>query len=645
MDLATTASRFNVSPEHAEEGRLHKHGQSLNRSRAKCILHTKLVNWDQRTRIIEHRIQELYGRKRTRSLSQPRPNGAHPKDSSLPKLIHHLSKVCTGEQCFSQNVSLGSNKQPKLTSVVHLLVPVTHTVNRSLTTRHTYFKPSEKTRDVSWGPETRQPKRTKPLIRNWYSHYLKWEAGILQDWILGLPFEIDEREPGISIEDRFWTADTARSPSRNKNSRIHRFTIKHIDRLRSSKAFSRKSAWELQTEQGRHLSHGFGTRQLDKERAKRTRSTIRINMNRRQIPREHLYESYDEPKPKELSKLMNIHAPHQRVLSSSSKQQLNAKLRRPLAVYTSAFQYNGRNLLECKSNYKPNQTVKPMFYMRFPLTQGRKWKIREFLAATVPGPRFHCAIAPVWRQDSGYRKKDSWDQKAGSPAQTNVSRFFILSKIQKSNLNRICSIRPTATTASKQITAGKPTTFSFDSPRDESKVECLISKKHDKNLGPHICEHHGKAKTFGQSASRVVKKSSQQAPSGLKQKTTDQKSRAPSHTYSYSVNPSRRVSKVLVQSNARLSPLTPPHTPMWVVRSQRYDPDEDSVSTDYACYINPYLPHPTPESNPDSNTLPIDKPLGNKQALLVEVALPAPVYIQQYVKGHNDSVTSTETVD
>ncbi|KAG5451834.1 hypothetical protein CSKR_103912 [Clonorchis sinensis] len=451
--------------------------------------------------------------------------------------------------------------------------------------------------------------------------------------------------PGISIEDRFWTADTARSPSRNKNSRIHRFTIKHIDRLRSSKAFSRKSAWELQTGQGRHLSHGFGTRQLDKERAKRTRSTIRINMNRRQIPREHLYESYDEPKPKELSKLMNIHAPHQRVLSSSSKQQLNAKLRRPLAVYTSAFQYNGRNLLECKSNYKPNQTVKPMFYMRFPLTQGRKWKIREFLAATVPGPRFHCAIAPVWRQDSGYRKKDSWDQKAGSPAQTNVSRFFILSKIQKSNLNRICGIRPTATTASKQITAGKPTTFSFDSPRDESKVECLISKKHDKNLGPHICEHHGKAKTFGQSASRVVKKSSQQAPSGLKQKTTDQKSRAPSHTYSYSVNPSRRVSKVLVQSNARLSPLTPPHTPMWVVRSQRYDPDEDSVSTDYACYINPYLPHPTPESNPDSNTLPIDKPLGNKQALLVEVALPAPVYIQQYVKGHNDSVTSTETVD
>ncbi|TGZ72027.1 hypothetical protein CRM22_002337 [Opisthorchis felineus] len=626
------------------EGGLRKHGQSLNQSRTKCILHTKLVSWDQRTRIIEHHIQELYGRKHTCSLLQPGSYGAHPSNSSLPQPIRHLSKVCTNQQCFSQNT------QPKLTSAVHLLVPVTHTLNRSLKTRHTYFQPSElvpsylaNVPSVCLGCVPKpafiplldhlSAKKTMPKVEP-----APWSAGQNQPVFY----------PGISMQGRFWTADNTRSPSRRRNSGIHRLNIKHIDRLRSSKAFSRKSTVELQSEQGQHLSHGFGTGQLDKDRAKRTRNAIRINMSRKQISRQHLYESQDEPKPKELSRPMGIHTPHQRALSSSSKRQLNAKLRQPLAVYTSAFQYNGRNLLQCKNNYKPSQTVKPMFYMRFPPTQGRKWKIREFLAAICPGPKFHCAIAPVWRQDSGYRKKDSWGQKAGFPAQTNVSRFFILAKIQKSNLNRICDSKTTATTTSKQMTAGKPSTFSFDCARDESKDEYLISKKYDKNLGSHICEHHGKAKTFGESASRVVEKSSEQAPSGLKQKTTDQKSRARSITgsaYSYSANASQRDSKVLVQSNARLSPVTPPHTPMWVIRSQRYGPDEDSVSTDYASYINPYLPHPTPESNPDSNTLPVDKPLGNKQALLVEVALPAPVYIQRYVKSHNDSVASTEVVD
>ncbi|OON13934.1 hypothetical protein X801_10282 [Opisthorchis viverrini] len=629
------------------EGGLHKHGQSLNHSRTKCILHTKLVNWDQRTRIIEHRIQELYGRKHTCCPLQPAPDGARPKNSSQSQPICHPPKVSTGQQC-SPNVSPGSNKQPKLTSVADLLVPVTHTLNRSLKTRHMYFRPSELVPSyLADVPSVCLGCVPKPALISLLDHL---SAKKTMQKVEPVPWSTGQNQPvfypGISIEDRFWTADTTRSPSRHRNSGIHRLNIKHVDRLSSSRVLSPKSTLELQSEQGQQLSYGFGAGRLDKERAKRTKSAIRINMSRRQISREHFYESNNEPEPKELSKLMNIYTPHQPALSSLSQQQLNAKLRQLLAVYTSAIQYNGKNLLHSKNNYKPSQTVKPMFYVRFPLTQGRKWKIREFLAATAPGPKFHCAIAPVWKQDNGYRKKESWGQKAGPPAQTNVSRFFIMSKSQKSNWNRICDIKTTATTTSKQMTAGKPSTFNFDCARDETKVDCLISKKHDKNLGPQICEHHCMVKTCEQSASRLVKKSSQQAPRRLKQKVTDQKSRAPSHAFSaYSANASRRVSKVLVQSSARLSPVTPPHTPMWVVRSQRYGPDEDSISTDYASCINPYLPHPTPASNPDSNTLPIDKPLCNKQALLVEVALPAPVYLQHYVKGHNDSVASTETID
>ncbi|KAF8570900.1 hypothetical protein P879_05423 [Paragonimus westermani] len=64
-----------------------------------CVLHTELVDWDYRTRTIEHRIQEIYGQCRKCSLETPSiPRYTRNKPVFMQHLTRHSSRKLSGEQ-------------------------------------------------------------------------------------------------------------------------------------------------------------------------------------------------------------------------------------------------------------------------------------------------------------------------------------------------------------------------------------------------------------------------------------------------------------------------------------------------------------------------------------------------------------------
>ncbi|KAF5400288.1 hypothetical protein PHET_06665 [Paragonimus heterotremus] len=108
-----------------------------------CVLRTKMVDWDYRTRIIEHRIQEIYGQRRKCSLETPSiPKYTRKKPVFMQHLTRHLSQKLSGEQT-EKYYSSRSIKPHNLPVMVKTLVPWTRIFDRPMGPKRFHYRPTD----------------------------------------------------------------------------------------------------------------------------------------------------------------------------------------------------------------------------------------------------------------------------------------------------------------------------------------------------------------------------------------------------------------------------------------------------------------------------------------------------------------------
>ncbi|CAH8550566.1 unnamed protein product [Dicrocoelium dendriticum] len=598
----------------------------------KCIRHTKLIDWDFRTRFIEHRIQQIYGKTRNCSISTARAEKyTRRKSLSLKRLSDFLHQQLTAEPNFKMR-HLGSNMTAhQVYSMVQTLVPHTRILDYCMQTRKNHFHPTLTLSYLADLPPICLecvPKNTfVDLLDQLCATRLMHKPPSVSGWpqmsdlmgsVLKSTWEFTTvthalREPKATTKpglDKY--NERPYIPPSVKNGRQQRKgnLVINVTQRAGQKVFTeRKSRKLASTSKIKNKPRITGNSQPPLHRKQKQQRSSIILYRSAQTPKsvsslalDTLPASDDDATTDAVESLMDRNAKHP---SSAPIESVQASLGKN-AILPVSFRYNGKNFFEHRNSFVRSATTKPVCEIIVPSTQRKKYIIRQLLSCALPAQQYHPQLLRMSQTISkatkasylhkSLREYNSRRMKVNG-SQTNTSRSAFSNVMQKATENvtdRVVGISQDANSVGDE---------------DVQKSEWNLERIMDKPPKPHV--HKSRSLQVARDPARLHKEvvGKNNFRWGTPPSNTCSRTEMAERKSKSTLKPSLTKRKVIEEKATLLgrridctSPMTPPYTPVWT-RNYADEARESSCnSADYSAYLSIYLPHPTPEEHCEADS-------------------------------------------
>ncbi|KAF7259286.1 hypothetical protein EG68_03085 [Paragonimus skrjabini miyazakii] len=622
-----------------------------------CILRTNLVDWDYRTRTIEHRIQEIYGQRRKCSLETPSiPKYTRKKPVFMQHLTRHLSQKLSGEQT-EKYYSPRSSKPRNLPVMVKTLVPWTRIFDRPMGPGRFHYRPTDlllsylsdlpqiclaclprnklidiidllfQTRTISRLQQVPGgPKGTgflgSALVPTWQ---LSTQARVQRRLNYVGPHSSSDVIGGQ--EAKVITCSLTRDQYYKRNSseeQVH----EALDRIPSThKAFS----CGFGTGQSRSGSQTPTALKAEREPCQPNRRTYAdcraISCFINGIIKTVDEDTTDTTITGTWNQKSSVH-PHfknhyQKPVEASSKVY---------AILPSTYVWTGESVFRRKTNNIRSLTQKPICLYTLPSTHRKKWALREFFQAAVSTQQYHAQIIPT-------------SKRRGGALQTNkLPSHKLWGRLEKDKIEIATPrvrIAKHSDSSLGEFTVGKQNRNSSNVKTTRKKVNFPVQKFYNVKQQYRCCSTPATSDAVrstpnysicsknlpNQSLNEIVNR-------GLNHTSTTKMVKLESTDLSEPRQRSQSEYRWPLSTSfpACFSPVTPPYTPMWTGQylSHQLDVSNSSSNSDYSSCLSLCLKQPTTmetkinASRLDSSVNPLVQT--NKHTVNMTLELPQRLY-------------------
>ncbi|KAF6779925.1 hypothetical protein AHF37_00571 [Paragonimus kellicotti] len=630
-----------------------------------CVLRTKLVDWDYRTRTIEHRIQEIYGQRRKCSLETPSiPKYTRKKPVFMQHLTRHLSQKLSTEQtekCYSPR----SIKPHNLPVMVKTLVPWNRILDRPMGPKRFRYHPTDlllsyladlphiclaclpknklidiidllfQTRTISRLQQVPGGSRVTSLLG----------SALIPTWQLS-PQACAQRRLN-SVGPHSSSDGSSGRPHCRASVVIRRQEARVItNSLVRSQYYKRNSSEEhvheaLDRIPGTHktFSCGFGTGQF--RSGSQTPTALKAERELCQ-PDRRAYVDYrviscftngiiknvdedttDTTITGAWSQKSSIH-PH---FKNNYQKPLEAGSRM-YAILPSTYVWTGGSVLRRKTNNVRSMTQKPICLYTLPSTHRKKWALREFLQAAVPTQQCHAQVIPTAKrrigtfQTSKLPSHKLWGRSEKDKLQIAASRVLI-AKRSDSSLG--------------DSSVGEQNRNTSNGKMTRKKVILPVQKFHSVKQQHRFCSTPVTSEAVRNTTSYPIcpKNLSNQYVNrmldcGLNRTSNTKIIKLESTDVSKHRQRSQSECRYRLGTNCTI---TPPYTPMWTGQylSRQQDVSNSSSNSDYSSCLSHCLKQPT-RMEAKINACRLDSSVDplvqtNKHTMNMTLALPHRLYI------------------